>query len=274
VDLLVKLGNIDRRVIYILIILATLVPLLKPVGLPFSVTDGTIKFYNAVDALQAGDTILLAVDYSVGGGPDVHPQAQAVFKHAMAKGLKVVFAAFVTEGTEFANQIVADGEKMGKVYGTDFVNLGFAPGSEVAISAFAQDILKVFPKDVRGKDTASYPIMNGIKTVAEFKLVTEFATGIPGPSEWIKQVGTRYKVPIASGVVTVMGPQTTPYYQAGQLVGMLSGLKSAAEYEVQMKQPGLATAAMDAQSIDHLVIVLFMVLGNVAYFIEKDRKKK
>jgi hypothetical protein len=120
--------------------------------------------------------------------------------------------------------------------------------------------------------TADYPIMQGITTAADFVLVAEFATGIPGPSEWIKQVGTRYEVPLAIGVVTVMGPQTTPYYQAGQIVGLLSGLKSAAEYEMAMKAPGLATAAMDAQSIDHLVIVLFIILGNVAYFAEKNRK--
>ncbi|MDP2871736.1 MAG: hypothetical protein Q8P31_04280 [Bacillota bacterium] len=272
-DLLVKLGNIDRRVIYILLILATLVPLVRPIGLPFSVSEATKKFYAAVEQVPAGETILMAIDYSVGGGPDIHPQGQAVFRHAMARGLKVVFVAFVTEGTEFANQIIAEGEKMaGKTYGVDFVNLGYVPGSEVAISAFAQDVLKVYPKDVRGNVTADLPIMQGIATVADFVLVTEFATGIPGPSEWIKQVGTRYNVPLAIGVVTVMGPQTTPYYQAGQLVGLLSGLKSAAEYEVAMKAPGLATAAMDAQSIDHIVIVLFIILGNIAYFAGKGKK--
>lgn len=272
-DFLVKLGNIDRRVVYLLLIVATLYPLINPIGLPFGITNETRAFYAAVEAVQPGETILMAIDYSVSGGPDVHPQAQAVFRHAMAKGLKVVFAAFVTEGTEFANQIIADGEKMtGKQYGVDFVNLGYLPGSEVAISAFAQDIPTAFPKDVRGTSTTDMPIMQGIQTAADFVLVCEFATGIPGPSEWIKQVGTRYSVPLAIGVVTVMGPQTTPYYQAGQLVGLLSGLKSAAEYEMAMKDPGLATAAMDAQSIDHLVIVLFIVLGNVAYFAGKNKK--
>jgi hypothetical protein len=217
--------------------------------------------------------MLMATDYSIGGGPDVHPQALAVFRHAMDKGLKVVLVSFVAEGYQFANQIVADGEKMaGKQYGVDFVNLGYLPGSEVAISAFAMDIPVAFPEDGRGNATATLPIMEGIQTADDFPLITQFATGIPGPSEWIKQVGTRYNVPLAIGVVTVMGPQTTPYYQAGQLVGMLSGLKSAAEYEIAMDKPGLATAAMDAQSVDHLVIVLFMILGNIAFLITRGRK--
>lgn len=272
-DIFIKLGNIDRRVIYLLLMIATLWPLVNPIGLPFGITSETRAFLAAVDAVAPGETILMAIDYSVSGGPDVHPQAQAVFRHAMERGLKVVFAAFVTEGTEFANQIIALGEKMtGKQYGVDFVNLGYLPGSEVAISAFAQDVLVAYPEDVRGNSTSTLPIMATIKTAADFKLVCEFATGIPGPSEWIKQVGTRYEVPLACGVVTVMGPQTTPYYQAGQLVGMLSGLKSAAEYELASGAPGSATAAMDAQSIDHIVIVLFIILGNIAYFVAKGQK--
>lgn len=268
-----KLGNLDRRVLYVVLLCAVFFPLVRPLGLPFKVSDWTRNFYKAVDSVKPGEVILMAMDYSVGGAPDVHPQAEAVFKHAMSKNIKVVFAAFVTEGVEFGNQLIAIGEKMGKKYGEDFVNLGFAPGVEVAISSFAQDIYKVFPKDVRGSASESIPIMKGIKTAADFKLITEFATGIPGPAEWIRQVQTRYKVPLASGVVTVMGPQSEPYYQSGQLVGLLSGLRSAAEYEIAMKQPGRATAAMDAQSMGHVAIVLFVFLGNLVYLTEKNKKK-
>jgi len=271
-SVLMKLGNLDRRVLYVILFLAVLYPLVNPIGLPFKISEWTLNFYKAVENCKPGDVILVAMDYSVGGGPDVHPQAEAVFKHAMERGLKVVLAAFVIEGQEFGNQLVALGERMGKVYGEDFVNLGFAPGVEVAISSFAQDVLGVFATDVRGNQTASLPIMKGIKTAGDFVLICDFATGIPGPAEWIRQVQTRYNVPIASGVVTVMGPQTEPYYQSGQLVGLLSGLRSAAEYELAMQQPGMAVAGMDAQSMGHVAIVVFVVLGNLVYFVEKKKK--
>lgn len=271
-DFLMKLGNTDRRILYIILALAVLMPLISPMGLPFRVSPWTEKFYGAVEKLQAGDIMLMSIDYSIGGAPDVHPQAEAIFKHAMRKNLKVVFVAFVTEGVEFGNQMIIAAEATGKKYGQDFVNLGFAPGVEVAISAFGQDIYKPFPKDVRGNVAQDLPIMKGLKTAADFKLITEYATGIPGPAEWIRQVQTRYKTPLACGVVTMMGPQTEAYYQSGQLVALLSGLRSAAEYEVAMKAPGSATAAMDAQSMGHIALVLFVVLGNIAYFGEKSKK--
>ncbi len=64
-----------------------------------------------------------------------------------------------------------------------------------------------------------------------------------------------------------MGPQSEPYYQAGQIKGLMSGTRSAAEYEVRAGRPGRAAAGMDAQSLGHLVIILAIGLGNLAYFI-------
>jgi len=46
------------------------------------------------------------------------------------------------------------------------------------------------------------------------------------------------------------------------------------EYEKLVGVPGIGTSGMDAQSIAHLVIVLFIIFGNVAFFIERQRQKK
>jgi hypothetical protein len=270
-EVLKKIAGLDRRILYLVLLAVVFLPLVRPIGIPFRISEWTQGFHKAVDDLKSGDIVLMSLDYSIGGAPDVHPQAEIVFTHMMQKGLRVVMVAFVDQGVEFGNQLIASWEAQGKQYGQDFVNLGFAAGTEVAISAFAQDVAAVFPKDVRGNPIGQLPIMQGIKTAADFKFIAQFATGIPGPAEWIRQVQTRYNVPLATGVVTVMGPQTEPYYQSRQLVGLLSGMRSAAEYELAVKRPGKATAAMDAQSMGHLVIILFIVMGNVLYFMEKGR---
>jgi hypothetical protein len=69
-----------------------------------------------------------------------------------------------------------------------------------------------------------------------------------------------------------MGPQNEPYYQSGQLAGLLSGLRCAAEYEVRSGHPGRAAAGMDAQSLGHVVIILAICLGNLAYFLNARSK--
>lgn len=267
-------GDLDRRWLYLLLLLVVIFPLLRPLGIPVEVTASTAQFVAAVDKLQPGDKMLLAFDYSIGGGPDIDPQAQVVLAHALTKGVKVVEVAFIDTGLTYALKTIDLWESKGKVYGTDIILLGYAAGVETAISAFAQNIAQVFPTDVRGKPIGSYPIMEGVNAAGDFQFIAEFATGIPGPAEWIRQVVTRFSVPLGCGVVAVMGPQNIPYLQSKQLVGLLGGgLKSAAEYEIAVKIPGAATAAMDAQSLGHVVIVLFVLLGNLLFLVEKREQK-
>jgi len=70
-----------------------------------------------------------------------------------------------------------------------------------------------------------------------------------------------------------MAADNTPYYEAGQLVGLSGGMKGSADYEQLVGAPGLATRGMDAQSFGHLLIISFIALGNVAYFMTRGRKR-
>ena len=63
-----------------------------------------------------------------------------------------------------------------------------------------------------------------------------------------------------------MASDAYPYLNAGQLEGLLGGLSGAAEYEKLIGVPGTATIGMDAQSIAHILIILLIALGNIAYF--------
>jgi len=85
----------------------------------------------------------------------------------------------------------------------------------------------------------------------------------------VQQVQSRYRVRLASGTTAVAAPPFYPYVQSGQLVGLLGGLKGAAEYEGLVGATGDATRGMDAQSIVHALIVFFILLGNVVYLMER-----
>ena len=85
---------------------------------------------------------------------------------------------------------------------------------------------------------------------------------------------TTFGKPMSSGVTSIQVNEVMPYVQSGQMVGVLAGMPGAAEYESLIGQKGSATSGMDAQSVAHLVIVLFIVLGNISYFIDRKRSRK
>jgi hypothetical protein len=91
------------------------------------------------------------------------------------------------------------------------------------------------------------------------------SAGYPGTKEWVQQVVSRFHVPMVAGVTAVSAPEYYPYLQAGQLHGLLGGMAGAAEYEILVKAPGLATRGMDAQSLAHLFIAFMIILGNLAF---------
>jgi hypothetical protein len=96
--------------------------------------------------------------------------------------------------------------------------------------------------------------------------------GVPGSDQWIWYYHARYRGNLATAQTAIGAPRYYQYLQTGQLVGLIGGMKGAAEYERLVGHPGLATVGMDSQSIAHLLIIGFVMLGNVILWLEKRRK--
>ena len=99
------------------------------------------------------------------------------------------------------------------------------------------------------------------------------------PQQWIIYAQGRYGVPLAIGTTAVLATDWYPYLQSGQIIGLIGGLKGAAEYEnlvnwkFKMEGRSLfgmkAIRNMNAVTIAELLIILFILLGNIGYFLEK-----
>lgn len=268
-----KLQNIDRRVIYVILLVVLVVPLLKPIGIPLSVNETTRTIYNIIEGLNPEtDVVLLSFDYSPGGSPDVHPQAVVIVEHLMRRGIKWVGVSFWDAGPMYAEQIMTKYEAQGAVYGVDFVNLGYMAGQETAIKNFGDNPKGAFERDFRGNRVADIPVMAGINAITDFAYTIDFVSGNPGFQEWVRQVQGPHGIKYGVGIVTVSVPQVIPFIQSGQVQGLLQGLRGAAEYEVLIGAPGAGAAKMDAQSMGHMVIILFILVGNIAFFLDKKGK--
>lgn len=266
-----KMLNIDRRIIYVVLLIALAFPLIKPIGIPLLVNKTTESIYDIIETLNPStDVVLLQFDYGPSSAGDLHPQAEAIVNHLTKRGIKWVGVAFWADGPMMANGIIDTLEAKGGVYGTDFANLGFMTGGENAMRAFAVDCL-VIPTDDRGNASASLPVMQGIVDMTDFAFVIEFGAGSPGYEAMIRQAVDPMGIRFATGVVTVSGPGAIPFYNSGQLKGLLQGLRGAAEYEVLIGIPGAGASAMDASSLGHMVIIGFILIGNIAYFFSKKK---
>jgi hypothetical protein len=174
-----------------------------------------------------------------------------------------------------------------KVYGEDYVNLGYKVGNQGVIQALTSDFQGQFTTDAGwgeahpSRPASEIPMMKPIRTVADMNLVVAIGSGRPGVKEWVQFAGDPTGVKVGGGVTAVEAPLLYPYYPR-QLQGLMGGLLGAAEYEALLvaNYPHFEEAAQTAlirmfpQTVAHLVIVSFVVLGNISYFVLRRAERK
>ena len=275
-DTFLKIGSIDRRWIFLIIAAVVIVPLIFPVGLPIRPTDTTKNVYDSIEKLPAGSKVLLSVEYSPSTRPENHPMTISILRHLFKNNHKVFITCLWPDGQFMAqdaiNQVAK--QEFNKTYGVDYVFLGFRPGNEAVVKGIVSNLRKLYTVDVYQKKIDEIPLMNGINNFKDFDFLFSSSAGFPGTIEWVQYASDPTGIPMASGVTSIQVNEVMPYVQAGQMVGVLAGMPGAAEYEALINQKGTATSGMDAQSVAHLVIVLFIILGNLSFFIERNRSKK
>jgi hypothetical protein len=269
-----RLEKVDRRYLFLVILLAVFLPLLRPLGLPIEPTPKVIGLYKTIEALPEGSVVYFATDWDPGAAPELYPMAQATLRHLFRRNLKVICGTtWPTAGPLADNVLKEIATEAGKTYGVDYINLGFKEGREVVMVSIATDIANAYPIDYYGKPTTSYPIMADVKDFQDIALLLNISGGYPGTKEWLQQVQRRFGMKMASCTTAVSEPEYVPNFQAGQLVGLVGGLAGAAEYERLIEVPGTATRGMDAQSLGHVTIIALIIVSNIAFLVRKRSGK-
>ena len=269
--------QIDRRWIFLFMFIGVALPLIFTIGFPIETSENSEIVYDLIDNTPSGSKVILSFDYDPASMPELHPMAEAVMRHCFQKKIKVIVTALWPMGVQMAedtfSQLKADFPDVS--YGRDYVNMGFKAGGIVTLQAMGKNFREVFPKDMNGTPIDELPIMDGINNFNNINFILAFSAGDPGIKQWVQIAHDTYGITVSGGVTGVSAPAVIPYVnEQKQLTGLLAGLKGAAEYERLTKEPGSATKGMDAQSIAHMIIILFIAIGNINYWRNKAKEKR
>ena len=283
----ILLGSLDRRIIFLIVGLSVLIPLLKPewIDLPIRPTPESQIVFDEINKLNAGDKMLLSFEYSPSTKPEIHPMAIAILKHLYAKNIQVYGFALWPDGNFMSTEAFSEvSDDYDKKYGVDYVNLGYRPGGEAVIKGIASDIRTLYTVDLQGTSINDIPMMKDVVNIEDFDFVFSLSAGYPGSKEWVQYACDPKNIPLSTGCTSIQVTDIMPYVENDQIRGILAGMPGAAEYEslveAELKKmeivgkPGEASGMMVAQSIAHVVIVLFIIFGNISYFITRKKNRK
>ncbi|MBD3673969.1 MAG: hypothetical protein HUJ26_10640 [Planctomycetaceae bacterium] len=270
-----KLADLDRRWLFALTFLAIGIPLLTGVVLPQKVSPMVVNVFDAIDTLPEGSSILMPLDFDPSAEGELQPMANAFVRHCAEKKHKIYFMTIWPQGVGMIQRQIAllKKEYPDYQYGKDYVNLGYRPGYEGVIKLITSDLPKLYDSDQQGTPVSQIPMMQGIDNIQQLPLIVNVSSGDPGLKQWVQYAATPYdSIEIVGGTTGVQASTLYPYIP-NQMIGMLAGIKPAAEYEKVMfeKYPeieerpesNLAHIFMTSQEVAHFMLIAIIILGNL-----------
>ena len=285
--MLISLGSLDRRIIFFIVGLSVLIPLLKPdwVSLPIKNNPHSERVFHEINSLKPNSKVLLSFDYGPSTMPEIHPMAIALLRHMFAKDIKVYGIALWDTGNFMSTDAFSQLSKEFKItYDKEYVNLGYKPGGEAVIQGLTSDFRTKYKSDLLGNNLNDLFLMKNVNNLEDFDFIISLSAGDPGSKQWVQFGSDPSNIPFTTGCTSIQVTDIIPYVENDQILGILEGMPGAAEYEslvdAELKTMGLnlvagkASSMMSAQSIAHLIIVLFIIFGNISYFASRRKEGK
>lgn len=262
-----RLMNIDRRILYLTMFLGISYVMFFPIGFPVPPEESTQASWTFVNSIPAGANVLYSFDTSASAMTETKPPSEVLVRRSFELGHKVFFIATVAESNTLSSlwmdPII---KEMGKVYGEDVVHLGYMVSWQSFMEQSRTDLSGANGGiDKYGTKLTEIPIMKNVTKASDFAYVFSFYGSDPGPNGWINMWNATEGIPILTACTAVSTPNMMNYYQSGLLKGVVGGIAGAAYLEMLAGTPGFAVSAMDSQSLGHIIILIFLLIGNVSY---------
>jgi hypothetical protein len=234
-----------------------------PVGVPN-------EFNGALQVAQnvpEGAAVLVAVDYQPARAGEMEAAAAPMFDQMIVlRHPRLAFISTDETGPLMAERFISGPlAERGYQYGSQYVNLGYLPGGMIGIRSFTQNPVNAMPFDVfLAPAWASIPLQ-GITSFSQFAAFIVITDNADSARAWIEQTTfARGSAPLVIISSAQAAPMVQPYYDSGQVNGIVSGLYGGAIFEQNNAgRPGTARRYWDAYSLGMLLTLPLMLGGGL-----------
>lgn len=249
----------------IVMLILLIIPVVSPLGIPITVSDYTQEAYNIIDALPPDSTVILIPSVDVALWPEEESFARAVIWHLSSRPLKWAMIHFGADAVLLSKTALdfvdIPNNFPDKEYGKDYVFMNYIVGGETGVTALLTDVHSQYRTDYFGTPIDELEIMQYLKDHNDIDLVV-YITGSDAPMP-VRVFHTTFDIPLIMAPTIGWFPTFIPYYNAGQMQGLVGGVRGGAEYELLVNRPGMGLAITDALSIAFLYTIALLILGNI-----------
>lgn len=284
--------NIHPRIIYIFVALALAIPMIFKVSfipVPMKAAEDTFKVMAALPD-NSKKPVVIALDWGPGTMAENEPQSKLIMEHLFRKKIPFILMTLYVQAApilqelplELIKTLKKENPEFNFQYGVDWVNLGYQAGGWQAVQAIArsEEFHNVLKNDSKGTPIGEIPLMQNVHTLKDVSLLVQITSLVGTFNTWLQFFRIdSYTPPMLHGCTSISIPDAYLYYSSKQILGFFEGVAGAAWYEQLMdkvypKREDYAIGTNTGLAFAQLVILLFIVLGNITYLIEQRSKRK
>jgi hypothetical protein len=272
----VKIQKIPNQAILAVFTILMVLPVLMPLNVPIGVPTMTKQFYDYILDLPDGSVILYMSQLAGFNYGDLAPLCAATLNLVLnsPNDLKVIMVFAYADCVNFWDIMKTTyGIDLppGKEYGVDYVEFGFYIGAERGWATTCDDFKTMFPADRFGTPIEELPIMDGVKTAADWDLIL-FPNSWSGLIDYIvRHAYGRYHVKtliMPAGMCAMSAAAYYPHVSPGMPIGAGGG----AQLEKLQGYKSWGTTMSDSFSLMSLMTVVLACLQIIGDYMERRSK--
>jgi hypothetical protein len=240
---------------------------------------GVEEAYATIDRLPSGATVLVYWAYDPATGGELDQVAEPVVRHLLDKRVHLAVVSTLPGGPATARRLVAraaspadNARNAGLPDSATFFRADarmvanvFLAGGVAALPLVGQDLPAALGVDAAGLDQPP-------------ALTLVFAARGEDVQYWLEQVQPRNRAPVVAIASAVVDPQVRPYWDSGQLSGLVSGFDGAYSYErlrtpFRIATPQGERVRLTAQNWGQIALLVIIGLGNLAAILGFRREE-
>ncbi len=240
---------------------------------------GVQEAYATIDALPPGATVLVYWAYDPATSGELDQVAEPVVRHLLDKRAHLVVVSTLPGGPATARRLVAkaalDSDARSRGAGRTLERTPSLPDAATFFRADARMVANVFlaggvaALPLIGEDLPAALGVDAAGLEQPPALTLVFAARGEDVQYWLEQVQPRNRAPVIAVASAVVDPQARPYWDSGQLKGLVSGFDGAYSYErlrtpFRTATPQSERARLTAQNWGQIALLVVIGLGNLA----------
>jgi hypothetical protein len=232
-------------------------------ALPRGVPNEVSAAIQVMQSIPENAAVLVAFDYEPSRAGEMEAAATPLLDQLLLlKRARFTLIATNETGSVLAERFISGPLAFHQQSGMQYTNLGYLPGGQLGIRAFAQNPSVTSPFDIFGQPAWASPTLQGVTALNQFTAMILITDNADAARVWVEQTqGLRGTIPFIVVSSSQATPMIQPYYDSAQVTGIVPGLYGGAIFEqYNAGRPGTARNYWDAYSIG-MLMAMALVLG-------------